>query len=300
MKTCSTHDLLIENDLRLLLLGFPKCGTTAFAEWFSTSPHVDVSSPKETCLLCPEFAGNLERSGLRDSELGDCFSKTPDMLRMEATTLNVYSSSLLAAAPQCPDLKCIILTRDPVEATLSWHNQVVNAGFPESEDFLESWNAGLSNESTEGQGFLQRYQEVSRHGYWSQKWIEQLGHERCLLVKASTLKNDPEVVRKRVERFLALDLELPAAPPVRNSYAAPRNRFIYDSIKGSKFLSMFRSAEQHLRFLATARRFVRDSILMKSAKKEIRSDIASTLQAAFADDQRLLAKLELENHSVWP
>lgn len=301
MDTCTTpiNEILREHNIELLLLGFPKCGTTAFADWLSTCPQVDVSNPKETFLLCPEFAGNLKRSAFRDTDVEACFgAQGTQGVRMEASTLNVYSPALLDAVRET-NVKCILLTRDPVQASLSWHNQVINAGFQLSEDFGESWAAGLSLDDKTGQGFLRRYEQVASYGQWCSRWIDAVGHERCLLLEANDLRNDPDSVKARLEPFLGQRLDLPSAPPERNKFAEPRNKFLYDAIRGSGMLRAYRNIEKHLQSLATVRRIIRDKIVLKPAKKEVRSQTEDMLRDAFAADQQRLTELASLNLATW-
>lgn len=301
MRTCSDiSDLIQEHGINVLLIGFPKCGTTAFADWLSSCPQVDVSSPKETFLLCPEFASNLQRSASRGAEVEACYTpQSEGVLRMEATTLNAYSGALMEAAADLPNVKCIALTRDPVEATLSWHNQVINAGFQCSDDFTESWNHGLELDSQTGQEFLTRYHEVSAHGQWCSRWVERIGHERCLMLRSVDLRDSPKSVKNRLEAFLDTELEVADRPPERNKFSEPRSKFLYDTIRGSSLLRAFRGLEKHLQPLATVRRMIRDKIVLKPSKKKIGTEVESMLRDAFADDQAILRKLAIQNASVW-
>lgn len=291
-------EILREHKIELLLLGFPKCGTTAFADWLSTCPQVDVSNPKETFLLCPEFAGNLKRSAFRNTDVETCFSPLGESLRMEASTLNVYSADLLSAARES-NVKCIVLTRDPVQTTLSWHNQVINAGFQLDDDFTESWNQGLELTGEDGQEFLRRYDQVASYGHWCSQWIEAVGHERCLLLEATDLRSKPDLVKTKLESFLDRKLDLPSAPPERNKFAEPRSKFLYDTIRGSGLLRAYRSIEKHLQTLATVRRIIRDKVVLKPAKKEVRSQTETMLRAKFAADQELLNELTTQNTANW-
>jgi hypothetical protein len=302
MNTCTDQigGLLQEHHIELLLLGFPKCGTTAFADWLANCPQVDVSSPKETFLLCPEFAGNLERSAFRDADMAACFAERGDRMRMEASTLNVYSAALLAAVSENKHVKCIVLTRDPVQSTLSWHNQVVNAGFQVSDDFTESWERGLEgDESAVGQDFLRQYKRVASYGFWCSRWIEAVGHDRCLMLRAKDLRESPDLVKQRVEKFLGTELNVDEKPPERNKFAEPRSKFIYDAIRGSSFLKAFRSLEKNLQFLATLRRVIRDKVVLKPSKKNVDSQIEAMLREAFASDQELMQRLKSENTRRW-
>lgn len=295
----SPLQLMREHRVNLLLLGFPKCGTTAFADWISDCPEVDVTNPKETFLFCPEFAGNMERTNR--AELSECFSaNSRASLRMEASTLNAYSPSVLECAKANDDLKCIVLVRDPVEVAISWHNQMRHAGIHRHEDFVASWNAGLSNDASSGPEMLQRYDMICRHGYWTQRWLEVLGHERCLVFHSTELKSDAQAVKKMLERFLGTELNVAQRIAERNAFSQPRNKKLYTALRTSFAKKIWGSIERAVPATGHLRRYVRDRFLLKKVAKTIDPDIVQLVSNACAEDQRLLADLVAKNRSVWP
>ncbi|MCA9171486.1 MAG: sulfotransferase domain-containing protein, partial [Planctomycetales bacterium] len=230
------QELIAESGVNLIVLGFPKCGTTAFAEWLDGSALVAVSRPKETFRLCPEFSLNqsrTERVGLSTS-----FRSSDAPWRVEATTLNVYSAALRQALRATPT-KVVILLRDPVESVLSWHNQMCQAGIAVSESFDEAWQHGLqlSEELAEGNEFLRAYEVVCSYGRWVSRWLEAIGHDRTLLAYDHEVRSSHQLLGRRLEHFLATSLGLPAEVPVRNQFSAIRFPRAYAMLRRPAFKS---------------------------------------------------------------
>ena len=292
----TTEQMLVEAEIGTLVAGFPKCGTTSFAEWLDTSDQVDVSKPKETFQLCPEFADNRQRSA--HLPLHATFrNMSLDLLRVEATTLNVYSDALRRAVATLPHIKVIVLTRDPGELVISWHNQMCQAGLQLSDDFELAWQgAMLSEQGGPAIDFLQRYHHLFRMGYWIDLWIDSLGSDRVLVVDQSELNSAPSLQAK-LNRFLDRELQLPAELPKRNAFSAIRFPLVYRLARNSKVKSLLARFERKLPQLGAFRRFCRDSVFLKQTnrKQVVNSDVTDW----FSKDRDSVQQLLSESHARW-
>lgn len=291
---------LHQSGVNLVLLGFPKCGTTAFAEWLDGSRQVAVSRPKETFQLCPEFAANLQRS--EQVDLAASFTGSNSLFRVEATTLNVYSSLLREVLRDLPT-KVVMIVRDPVESVISWHNQMFQAGTAVSEEFDVAWEYALSHttQATDGVEFLRSYETICSYGYWVERWIEAVGQERTLLLYDHEVRQNPDALQRRLEAFLGCTLQLPPAVPVRNQFSAVRFPRAYALLRRPAFKSILRSSARYLPIVDTVRRFVRERIMLRPAtKKKDASHTMEHLSERFADDQQQLTRHYAENLRRYP
>lgn len=288
-----------QSGVNLVMLGFPKCGTTAFAEWLDGSRLVAVSHPKETFQLCPEFAVNLERS--EQVNLADTFHASDAPWRVEATTLNVYSRALRAALADQPT-KVVILVRDPVESVISWHNQMFQAGTAVSQSFEEAWeySLGMSQEPTEGVEFLRAYDLVCSYGRWVSQWLETVGHNRLLLLYDHEVRRNPQSLQMRLEAFLGCQLQLPETVPVRNQFSSIRFPRAYAMLRRPLVKSVLRNSAKYLPMVDVVRRFVRERVMLRPAKKKSGASDYSQLVERFADDQRVLDMIYADNARRWP
>lgn len=293
------RQLIDQAGVNLVVLGFPKCGTTAFAEWLDGSAHVAVSHPKETFQLCPEFAVNLRRS--EQVDLTSSFATRDTTWRAEATTLNVYSSSLRQTLAELPT-KVILLVRDPVESVLSWHNQMFQAGTAVSEDFFEAWEYGLSlNEDTlEGVEFLRAYALICQYGLWASRWRDAVGADRLLMVYDHEVRGERDYLSRRVDAFLGTSLQLPAEIPVRNQFSAVRFPRAYALLRRPGVKRVLRQSARYLPVVDKVRRYVRERILLRPTRKVGSPNTTQYLAERFQADQKLLASLYRESAQRWP
>lgn len=294
------RDQIERAGVNLVMLGFPKCGTTAFAEWLDGSRYVAVSHPKETFQLCPEFSVNLQRS--EQVELADSYHSSDALWRVEATTLNVYSRSLRAALTDTPT-KVVLLVRDPVESVISWHNQMFQAGTAVSERFEDAWEyaLGMNQEPTEGVEFLRAYELVCSYGRWVSQWLSAVGHDRMLLLYDYEVRKNPHLLQQRIEAFLSCRLELPEAVPVRNQFSSIRFPRAYALLRRPIVKSVLRNSAKYLPIVDGFRRFVRERIMLRPAQKKTAATSENThLVERFADDQRILAAIYQQNTQRWP
>lgn len=104
-------------------------------------------------------------------------------VRIEASTLNVYSQDLLETLEKRDDIKVILITRSLSEVAESWHNQMLKASFIEEGTTLSDL---LCSSSTSG---LKNYREMLAHGNLIDKWITKLGHKRVFVMDCTELKN---------------------------------------------------------------------------------------------------------------
>lgn len=288
---------LVEARVNCLVLGFPKCGTTAFADWLSLGTQIGVSNPKETFQLCPEFRENSHRTA--SFELNAMFDREA-AIRVEATTLNVYSDQLRHAVKNLPQVKVILLIRDSAQSVVSWHNQMIQADLAHSTDFSESWHHGIQLSRRTGIEFLQQYHQVCSFGIWVEKWVEAVGHGRLLLIANSELRNnDTEELRALLSRFFETQVDLPNQVPERNVYSSIRFPVLFRILRSNKVKTFFRRFENRFTSFGSVRRFFRDRVMLKRTKKKLPDSHGVALDEYFRPDGETVEKLLNLNRDYW-
>lgn len=179
-----------------LLIGFPKCGTTALAQWLAASSGVAMSNPKETFLLVPEF-GRTAAIGRNGP-----FAGTGEGVRVEATTLNIYSPRLRAAVAN-RTTKVVVAIRPAAESLPSWHNQMEKAGLA-AGDGIEDLLAHTGTQPDRPE-YLRDYRQMSAYGLHLQAWLDAVGHERLLVVETSEMEGDSSALAGRLGSFLGVE-----------------------------------------------------------------------------------------------
>ncbi len=301
---CIVKQNLEQSGVTHLLLGFPKCGTTSLAHWLGTSPSIEVSNPKETFLLCREH--RIRGAIAPEGELHRCFTESDQAsFRLEASTRNVFSDILLELLSKNSRIKVILIFREPAAAVRSWHNQLVQGGEAFDESFEACWRHSIDRDSDARRApahsleLMRDYTQVFKFGFWIDRWIQALGHERVMTVKMSEMKSDDIDLRSRFDAFFQTELNLLDSPPVLNSYAKIRFEIGYRAFKNSKLNSGLRELERKFKVISHVRRTVKEKFFRKSIAKPHVESLVTEMAEYFTDDLELAERIHAENRSYW-
>jgi hypothetical protein len=279
--------VLDESRINLVLAGFPKCGTTALADWLGAFSDIAVSVPKETFQLVPEF----ERSA--PVPLSGMFpSGASARIRAEATTLNIYSDDVRLAIREREHIRVIVIIREPEKALPSWHNQVVNAGLNGGKSLSELWDAAASQELP----LVCDYPRVMSYGSHIERWLEALGHERMLILRTGDL-HEPSAAAGPLTRFLGVT-SLPSRPAVLNGAHTVKHAAVYHSLRGSFAMRSILALEKRIPAVRPVMRRGKSLFFVASAppgRDEVREDIL----AALAPEYATALRLQSENRDYW-
>jgi len=123
----------------LFIVGAPKCGTTAWAEYLGSHPDIFFPKYKDQCFFAldlPNF--RLVRT---DADYADLFatSGTADVIG-EASAMYLFSEAAAAAIhDHDPASKILIFLREQEDYLPSLHNQFLREFAEEIEDFETAW-----------------------------------------------------------------------------------------------------------------------------------------------------------------
>ncbi len=265
-----------------LLIGAKRAGTTSLWSWLTSHPGVLPMFPAVQQIKSPHFFDINWTQGERWYR--SHFPTTRTVVRAErrlghAPAVGEASPYYLfhPAAPErvaqlCPDVKLIVLLRDPVRRAHSnyWERRGSHA-----ED-LPTFREALAAEPSRLRGEEERLLadpsyysfEHDNHSYVArgryleqlQRWFALFPREQLLIEQAETLFSDPQATCRRVEEFLGISPapELPLrhhhklpVPPmdddVREDLArrfAPQNRALYAALGVEYGWTVPRSAEK--------------------------------------------------------
>jgi hypothetical protein len=281
----SINEQIDDLNVNVLVLGFPKCGTTAFVQWLEESKSVGLTNPKETYLLCPEFWG--EQKKIATEPLSSKYD-----IRIEATTLNIYSDMLLSAVKDTK-IKVIILYRKPEEVLTSWHAQMKKAGFYTEDTTL------LKAYLDSGEGGLKDYVSILKHGYWSSKWVDELGHNRVLMINNEELRGDVTSVVGLLSDFFEIDLNLPLTIAEKNAYSKPRSQILNGIVRRPIFKKIWAYIEADNANVRKIRIWLRENLLIKKSEKNSSESRFLEEVDEIVEDQRIVSELYIKNRKVW-
>ena len=288
-------------EIDILLAGFPKCGTTSLSFWMSTDTNFEVSVPKETFCLCSEFGALRERAAVTD--LKECFkkqNKEKGKIKVEATSLNIYSTSLLNSLKESGHVRIILMYRDHSQAVKSWHSQMLFAGLTSVTDLEKSWKKSLRPDN-EQDNFLTNYSSMFEMGKWVELWVQELGHERVLLIKTEDLgkKNYMRAcLSKYCSRVFSENMSFTNSNSkftgnykIASLFQKPKARKIYNKLEKNGF--PMQQTKQGLRRLLSFFTYS-DGVLHSDNSLTVLKEI----KEYYVKDKELLEKIQFENSLI--
>ena len=207
-----------------LILGAQKSGTTQLDRILSRNPGVLHRAWKETRTLvdahatanrCRGYQELAARARRFERERGH------PMRAGDACPFYLFhpESPAIARRVLGPDLRFVVLLRDPVHRAWSHHRHEVRLG-GEPLDFVDAMDQEAERLAEGGPGALEHHSYLARGDYATQleRWFDRFDREAFLVEFSETFFSDPDRVVARVEEHL----DLPATPPATDDGIANR------------------------------------------------------------------------------
>jgi hypothetical protein len=194
-----------------MIAGAPKCGTTALYEYLQTHPRVLLSNPKEPHFYAEDLGNH--REVFTQTGYDRLFtSARPEHLAIgEASAWYLHSwVALPKIARELPDIKLIVMLRNPAELVLSLHSDLVWICFESELDFEQAWS--LQSERKAGRQvpklcqvpwFLQ-YREVGQLSQHVRRLLKLVPREQIRFYLLDDLKTSAARVYQDALTFLEL------------------------------------------------------------------------------------------------
>lgn len=277
------------------IVGQAKSGTTALAEFLSRHSQICISVPKEPGHFATDlmeesdaFHGRPAYFEFRTAEdYGAVFAHCrPGQLRGDASTAYLYSkvaaSNLKAVNPE---LKVLIMLREPVSFMHSLHAQYVNETTEDEADFARALEKETLRKA--GKGIPSRVRCPSYLFYRERaRYSEQLGRYYALFPRESILAMTMEEFRRDNEEhyrlvldFLGVDSgDLPSFRVVHAS-KAPRSRRLNQVLNTPAFKSALFKALGPRRYTAVSK-----GVAGLVLKEQRRADLPPALERELRDE----------------
>lgn len=189
-----------------LVAGVQKGGTTALFDYLIEHPGLSMPSLKEAHFFDDEVGVDWSQPDYARYEAMFPEDPASGRLRGEATPIYLYwPNSLERIAAYNPDMRLILIFRDPIERAWS-HWKMEYARGAESQPFGWCIREGRGRVASDAvaPGFHRVYSYVERGFYGAQ--VERLltifPREQVLFLRSADLRNDPERILCRVCDFL--------------------------------------------------------------------------------------------------
>ena len=212
-----------------LIAGAMRCGTTSLNAYLREHPEISMGQTKEVHF----FDQNYERGTdwylqhFPDSDGSNAVGEaTPGYMYLPEAAGRISST--------LPDVKILILLRDPVERAHShyWHNRSVGR---EKLDFAEAI-ASEPKRLERSRSYRARYSYLDRGRYGRQleNMLRHIPIERVLIQTFDEITSDPTTVFRRTCRFLGVadDFMPHNLGQVTNAFVEYRSPRLRDMTKG--------------------------------------------------------------------
>ena len=214
------------------LLGAPKCGTTAIAQYLSETPGVCMSDPKEPNFFCTDIHPYDRGFTSYDDYVGRCFGhqEPGDKARVDATVWNLYSRDAVPAILDIqPEARFIVMLRNPVDMALSLYSHRCDNGLETRRDFQTAFNQSIGERGfIDGSSMVNNidYSDLCKLGAQVERLLSVTGRENILFGFLDDLRNRPEWLWKRICEHVGIDPgDRREFSPVNIRHGIPRRTF---------------------------------------------------------------------------
>lgn len=211
-----------------LILGAPKCGTTALHYYLSQHPDIYLGKVKEPHyfardLIAPMYVQDQSRY----EALFEGFDGQAHV--GEASPLYLYSTQAAKEiAAFNPDIKVIAMFRDPVEAAYSLHSGLRANG----REIIDDFSAALDAEDLRRRGVLPIekavppsvifYRAVMSFGEQLERLYAHIPREQVHVIFYDDFQADAQAATRAVHAFLGVEPLAPQDTSVRNKNKVSR------------------------------------------------------------------------------
>ncbi len=211
-----------------LIIGAPKCGTTALAHFLNQHPNIFVSKHKEPRFFTalpgsmekkitgsgPRLSGNFDKGWDWYASLFE--EATEKQLKGEASTVyfaNEDAASLIKE--YCANTKIILMLRNPVNRIYShyWQEHKLGFDFPDFEAMVETNHLRL-----------QYYKKISHYKIHIERYLAYFRKDQIHIIVHESFKADPEMHFNQVLQFLEVPQHTINVKERKNEMSAPKHR----------------------------------------------------------------------------
>jgi hypothetical protein len=198
-----------------LIAGAMRSGTTALASALAEHPQVFMTKPKEPNFFAVpcgalDFTGpgdqGFARHNISDWEsYQELFPSDGVRVRGEASAAYLALPGVAAEIhKRCPDIKVIVILRDPVERAFSAWQYLRGIGRENVRDFRAAMLAE-EQRRVRGYGPIWWYARASRYQLGLEEYLAMFPASRVHTLTTEELRRDPQVAMSRVHQFLGVD-----------------------------------------------------------------------------------------------
>jgi tetratricopeptide (TPR) repeat protein len=198
-----------ENPPDFLIIGAAKCGTSSLHKYLNYHPQILFPHKKELDFFWRHYDKGIDWYLAQFPSICD----RPDFLTGEATPNYIRFPEVAQRIYQLhPNIKLILLLRNPIDRAVSWHYHKLNTGLNRDYENIEH---AIATELQQIADFSE--EKIINTGYYSpdnilsslyiykvREWMKYFSGEQLLVLKSEDFYENTEVVMKQVFNFLEL------------------------------------------------------------------------------------------------
>ena len=289
-----------------LIVGAPKCGTTAMARYLSAHPDVFVADRKDLHYFGSDL-GFTRRDRLNEAAYLEHFDDARAEARVgEASVWYLYSCRAAVEVAQFdPQMRIIVMLRHPVEMMYALYTQLRYNGLGDED--LDTFAAALDAEPSrrEGRGLpiggtplpeALQYRRTAAFADQLTRYLEVFERQQVCVVLQDDLKADAGAAYRRVLTFLEVDPSFEPDLQVVNAHKVVRSEGL------RKLISATPSAAKGLvphGIRRQVRRGIRRANSRHVARAPLDTSLRTSLVTEFRPQVEQLATLIERDLSAW-
>lgn len=195
------------------IIGAPKCGTSAMANFLGLHQQIFISHPKEINF----FNTDLKIGDIKSlDKYLSIFKKTrkEHLAIGEASTLYLYSAVAIDNILQFnPNAKFIIMLRNPIEMVTSYHAEMLWSGLENIESFEKAWYSRNNGCDDFNVGYackdisLLRYNSVCKLGLQVDRLLKKVDRKNIYFSIYDDILANHKAECKKILNFLGVESE---------------------------------------------------------------------------------------------
>jgi hypothetical protein len=285
-----------------LIVGAARSGTTGLVEGLRSHPRVFVTEPKEPHYFAlhnqpPSFAGPGDAHTINKVAITDrdgylaLYPPEHDYLALgdgSVSTMYYYERALPEVVAMNPDIRLVVLLREPIARAYSSHQYMRARGFEPYEDFLQAVDEEARRKA-DNYHHLWHYTSMSKYADAVEALSKAVPADRLGVWFYDDLDRDYEGTVRDVLRFLAVppaDGEAEGVPRV-NISGQPRLASVHKALQWATRHEALRNGVKRV----TSYRF-RERVRRLTLRSEgVPPAAVERLRPVFADDLKRLREL---------
>lgn len=289
------------------IIGGPKCGTTALAQYLDSHSAICFSQPKETWF----FSNDLYPLWQNTNSVEDYHKKffkhynsTTHKCVGEGTPLYMFSKTALSnILDYNSDAKFIVMLRNPIDMAYSYHSQLCFNGVHHEDvnDFEKAWSIqkerkdGFSLPKNVIEPQVLQYKEICSLGNQVKILLDRVNSDKIQFILFDDFKLNTESEYNKVLDFLNIEKDSQVSFKKINQNKEWNNHFSRNLFLSIRKLIIKYKLSLNLGILKKIKSF----LIKKKPRKKLSTEFQRKLSKEFKSDNNLLSECLKKDLSKW-